>query len=182
MVTTFVIKPQAFMQPIISLIARMATSREANSNFLIVPPSLEFRPMVLYFEACLGDIVPASSEKNRGILRSHQNGRMFSSCVCSRFKRWRKPLMYSSSGSRCCWCISSNARKTSMRCFFSVTRSACSNSNRARAFHQDHRRMSDSGEPPAKIRVLVLDQTAVGESEFGNTERLRSEVKRDEAR
>ena len=59
--------------------------------------------------------------------RPHQNGRMFSSCVCSRFKRWRKPLMYSSC-SCFCWCISSNARKTSTRRFFSITRSACSNS------------------------------------------------------
>ena len=62
------------------------------------------------------------------ILLARQNGRMFSSCFCAPFNRWRKPLMYSSSGSCCCWCISSNARKTSMRCFFSVRRSACSNS------------------------------------------------------
>ena len=51
---------------------------------------------------------------------------MFSRCFCAPFNRWRKPLMYSSSGSWCCWCISSNARKTSTRCFFSTTRSACS--------------------------------------------------------
>ena len=56
------------------------------------------------------------------------HGRMFSSCVCACFNRWRKPLMYSSSGSCCCWCISSNARKTSTRRVFSITRSACSNS------------------------------------------------------
>jgi hypothetical protein len=61
-------------------------------------------------------------------LLAHQNGRMFSSCFCAPFNRWRKPLMYSSSGSCCCWCISSNARKTSMRCFFNITRSVCSNS------------------------------------------------------
>ncbi len=53
---------------------------------------------------------------------------MLSSCFCAPFSRWRKPLMYSSSGSCCCWCISSKARKTSTRCFFSVTRSACSTS------------------------------------------------------
>jgi hypothetical protein len=37
-------------------------------------------------------------------------------------------LMYSSSSSFCCSCISSNARKTSTRRSFSITRSACSNS------------------------------------------------------
>ena len=68
MVVTFVIKPQAFMQPIISLIARIATPREGNSNFIIMPPGLEFRPMVLYFEACLGDIGRESSEKSRVIV------------------------------------------------------------------------------------------------------------------
>jgi len=57
-----------------------------------------------------------------------QTGHMFSSCFCAPFSRWRKPLMYSSFGSCCCWCISSNAFKTSMRCFFSITRSVCSNS------------------------------------------------------
>jgi hypothetical protein len=61
-------------------------------------------------------------------LLAHQNARMFSSCVCDCRNRRRKPLMYSSSGSCCCWCISSNARKTSMRCFFNITRSVCSNS------------------------------------------------------
>ena len=61
-------------------------------------------------------------------VRDEFHGRMFSSCFCAPFNRWRKPLMYSSSGSCCCWCISSNARKTSTRCFFSITRSACSNS------------------------------------------------------
>ena len=70
-------------------------------------------------------------------VRDEVHGRMFSSCVCARFNRWRKPLMYLSSGSCCCWCISSNARKTSTRRFFSITRSACSNSRttvRYRAF------------------------------------------------
>ena len=61
-------------------------------------------------------------------VRDEFHGRMLSSCVCAFFSRWRKPLMYSSSGSFCFWCISSNARKTSTRCFFSITRSACSNS------------------------------------------------------
>jgi hypothetical protein len=32
-----------------------------------MPSRLGFRPLVLYFEACLGDIVPASSEKYRAI-------------------------------------------------------------------------------------------------------------------
>ena len=61
-------------------------------------------------------------------VRDEFHGRILSSCVCAFFSRWRKPLMYSSSGSFCFWCISSNARKTSTRCFFSITRSACSNS------------------------------------------------------
>jgi hypothetical protein len=61
-------------------------------------------------------------------VRDEFHGCMFSSCLCACFNRWRKSLMYSSSGSCCCWCISSNARKTSTRCFFSITRSACSNS------------------------------------------------------
>jgi len=45
-----------------------------NSNFINMPSRLGFRPMVLYFEACLGDIVPASSEKYRGILPSASEG------------------------------------------------------------------------------------------------------------
>ncbi len=53
MVATFVVKPEAFMQPILSLIAKIATPREGNSNFIIMPSRLGFRPMVLYFEACL---------------------------------------------------------------------------------------------------------------------------------
>ena len=61
-------------------------------------------------------------------VRDEFHGCIFSSCLCAPLNRWRKPLMYSSSGSCCCWCISSNARKPSTRCFFSITRSVCSNS------------------------------------------------------
>jgi hypothetical protein len=68
------------------------------------------------------------SKNTEQFCRPHQNGRMFSSCLCACFNRWRKPLVYSSSGWWCCSCVSSNARKTSTRCFFSVTRSPCSNS------------------------------------------------------
>ena len=67
---------------------------------------------------------------DRAHVRDELHGRMLSSCVCACFNRWRRPLMYSLSGSSCCWYISSNARKTSTRCFFSITRSACSNSRR----------------------------------------------------
>ena len=70
MVATFVVKPEAFMQPIIFLIAKMATLREGEFQLHYHASRLRFRPMVLYFEACLGDIVPASSEKYRGILPS----------------------------------------------------------------------------------------------------------------
>jgi hypothetical protein len=58
------------MQPIIFLIAKMATLREGEFQLHYDASRLRFRPMVLYFEACLGDIVPASSEKYRGILPS----------------------------------------------------------------------------------------------------------------
>jgi hypothetical protein len=68
------------------------------------------------------------SKNTEQFCRPHQNGRMFSSCLCACFNRWRKSLVYSSSGWWCCSCVSSNARKTSTRCFFSITRSACSNS------------------------------------------------------
>ena len=61
-------------------------------------------------------------------VRDEFHGCMFSSCLCAAFNRWRKPLVYSSSGWWCCSCVSSNARKTSTRCFLSITRSACSNS------------------------------------------------------
>ena len=82
----------------------------------------------VYFLATPGDIVPCRAGNTEQFCRPHQNGRMFSSCLCACFNRWRKPLVYSSSGSWCCSCVSSNARKTSTRCFFSVTRSPCSNS------------------------------------------------------
>ena len=59
MLATFIVQPEAFMQPIISLIAKLAAPVKRNSNFIIMPSRLGFRPMVLYFEACLGDIVPA---------------------------------------------------------------------------------------------------------------------------
>jgi hypothetical protein len=70
MVATFVVKPEAFMQPILSNRQDSYSPVKGNSNFIIMPSRLGFRPVVLYFEACLGDIVPASSEKYRAILPS----------------------------------------------------------------------------------------------------------------
>jgi hypothetical protein len=56
------------MQPNISPIAKTATAHEGNSNFIITPSCLRFRPMVLYFETCLGDSGRESSEKYRVIV------------------------------------------------------------------------------------------------------------------
>ena len=41
---------------------------KGNSSFIITPSRLRFRPIVLYFEACLGDSGRESSEKYRVIV------------------------------------------------------------------------------------------------------------------
>ena len=67
-VATFVVKREAFMQPIISPIAKTATAHQGDSTFIITPSRLRFRPILLYFEACLGDSGRESSEKYRVIV------------------------------------------------------------------------------------------------------------------
>ena len=56
------------MHPIISLIAKWLLPVKRTSNFIMTPSRLRFRPMVLYFEACLGDSGRESSEKYRVIV------------------------------------------------------------------------------------------------------------------
>src|SRR5215510_901163 len=63
MVATFVVKPEAFMQSIISFSRQMAACVKRNSNFILRPSRLRFRPMGVYFGACRGDSARESSEK-----------------------------------------------------------------------------------------------------------------------
>ena len=67
MAITFIVKPEAFMQPIISMIAKRGLYVQRNSNFIIKPYRLRFRPMVLHFCACPGDSGRESIEKYRVI-------------------------------------------------------------------------------------------------------------------
>ena len=51
MVARFVVEPEASMQRLISLIPRTLFPRERIPSFIIRPPGLRFRPMVVYFWA-----------------------------------------------------------------------------------------------------------------------------------
>src|SRR5260370_27885420 len=51
MVARFVVEPEASMQRLISLIPKTLFPRERIPSFIIRPPGLRFRPMVVYFWA-----------------------------------------------------------------------------------------------------------------------------------
>ena len=111
-------------------------------QFVIARRSLQRRPAIIVcrwvrdLRLNLGDwpypltwfVHCGISQISANVVRDEFHGRIASSCFSAPFKRWRKPLMYSSSSSCCCWCICSNVRKPSTRRFLSFTRSARSNS------------------------------------------------------